>query len=89
MQNDIANLAANTWHDVYALSGIAPGTKIVIYNKGNSTQTYWEGSQPGANDWSGVPIIVNDAAIVDQVNATGCWIKSPAPITINVQVDTQ
>lgn len=87
MQDDIS-LAAGGWHDVYAVSGFAPGTPLLIYNKGNSTQTYWEGAQPLSTSWSGVPIPVNDAAIVTQAGVSGCWIRSGAPLVINVQQAT-
>ncbi len=87
MQPDIS-LAAGIWHNIYTASGIAPGTPILIVNKGSSTAFMWEGSvAPAQSSWDGVWFF-GDPWVADQVGVTGAWIKSNCPVVINVQVYT-
>lgn len=82
------SLPSGTWSNVYAASGIAPGTPILIFNKGGSTAFLWEGSvAPAQSAWDGISFFA-DPQVVDQVGATGCWVKSNGPVLINVQVYT-
>lgn len=83
-------LPANVWNNIYAASGIAPGTPILIYGKANSVAQVFEGpTDPGADAWDGVPLIPQgDPIYVDQKGISGCWIKSGASLRISVQVAT-
>lgn len=83
-------LPANVWNNLYALSGISPGTPILVWVKGNSVCQVWEGAtDPGVDAWDGVPAMPQGAPVyVDQVGVTGCWIKSGASIRVNVQVNS-
>lgn len=84
-------LAANPdgpYHNLYAATGIAPGTPLLIQNKGNSNQVLWEGAQPPDAVWDGVVMGVGDEWVADQIGVTGCWVKSGASLTLCVQVYT-
>ena len=80
---DIA-LSSGVWHDLYAATGFAPGTPLLIYNKGSSTVFVWEGaSDPGAIG-QGAPVL-DVPAIADQDGVTGCWVNSMGSIRLCVQ----
>lgn len=82
MINDIS-LAANQWHDIYAASGFGVGTALVIYNKGASNCVIWEGDSAPVNS-DGTPLGLDEPITVSD-GAPGAWIRSMAPIKINVQ----
>lgn len=83
------SLPANTWSNVYAATGITPGTPIQIFNKAIWDVTVQEAAvQPGAASRDGPCICRADTWIADQSGVTGCWVWSPGPIWINVQVMT-
>lgn len=84
MSADIT-LAAGIWNDVYAASGIAPGTPIQIVNKCNTLIVAQEGTAPAAESWDGPFISPRWPWVADQVGVTGCWVKSMNMIVINVQ----
>jgi hypothetical protein len=79
-------LPANVWNDVYAATGIAPGTPIQIFNKRNELIIAQEGSAPTVGSWDGPFINPMWPWVADQKGVTGCWVKSMGPIVINVQV---
>lgn len=72
-------LAANLWHDFYAVTGIAPGTDVIACNRGNSTLVAYEGAQPPTDSWWGWPAQVGDGL---RIKASSAWIKSGAPIVL-------
>jgi len=83
MSADIS-LPAGQWNDVYAASGIAPGTPIQIFNKRNEFIVVQEGAAPAAGSWDG-PYITAWPWVADQKGVTGCWVKSMSMVVINVQ----
>ena len=86
MSPDIT-LASGMWHDLYVATGITPGTRLLVYNKGSTVAHLWEGSMPGGLMLSeGVPIFSGgEPQIADQVGVTGCWIASLGSLRLNVQ----
>lgn len=85
MSADIS-LPANVWNDVYAATGITPGTPIQISNKRNELVVAQEGSAPSAGSWDGPYLPATWPWVADQKGVTGCWVKSMSTIIINVQV---
>lgn len=78
-------LSSGAWWDLYTASGFAPGTKLLVYNKGSSTAFFWEGSSASGLTLSqGVPVL-SDAHVIDQNGVTGCWVASLATVRLCVQ----
>lgn len=81
------NLPANTWSNIYAATGIAPGTPIQIFNKSIWDVTAQETpTSPNAASRDGPCICRAETWVADQYGVTGCWVWSPGPIWVNVQV---
>lgn len=79
------SLAADQWHNIYALYGISVGTPLLIYNKSISTVMLWDGAAPLSNEsWDGVP--AGDYPVVVESGAAGCWAKSHGRLILSVQV---
>lgn len=80
---------ANTWWDVYALSGIAPGTPIQIFNKSDVVITVQETpTQPAPGTYDGPYVSKAWPWVATQQGVTGCWVRSTDMVFINVQVVT-
>lgn len=78
MNQDIT-LAANTWHDFYAVTGFAPGSDVIGCNRGSSTIVAFEGTQPPSDVFWGWAIPVNGGL---RVKAPTAWVKSVSPLVI-------
>lgn len=76
----------SAWADVYALSGIAPGTALLIQNQsGNVALLQTGATAPQATDNTGRWLQSGLEAVVD-AGAAGLWIRcSPNGITAYVQ----
>lgn len=78
---------ANTWVDVYAATGITPGTPIQIFNKSDVSLVVQETAvAPTAGTYDGPYVSKAWPWIATQQGVTGCWVKSTDMIFINVQV---
>lgn len=78
------SLPSGVWSDLYAATGFAPGTKLLIYNKGSSTVFVWEGASAPTALGQGVPVL-DVPHIADQRSVTGCWVNSMGSIRLCVQ----
>ncbi len=80
MANMIADIrfAANTWVDVYAATGFAVGTPLLIVNKLAAFDALiWEGATPpGAAVLDGMPARY-PSALKTTTNNAGCWAYYP------------
>ena len=76
----------SAWADVYALSGIAPGTALLIQNQSGNVAILQQGAAaPAATDNTGRWLQSGVEAVVD-AGAAGLWIRcSPNGITAYVQ----
>jgi len=76
----------SAWADVYALSGIAPGTALLIQNQSGNVAILQQGAvAPAATDNTGRWLQSGLEAVVD-AGAAGLWIRcSPNGITAYVQ----
>lgn len=78
---------SNTWIDVYAVTGIAPGTPIQIFNKSDVRLVIQERpTAPPPGTFDGPYVTTAWPWIVNQKGVTGCWVKSSDTVFINVQV---
>jgi len=78
---------ANIWWDVYAMTGIAPGTPIQIFNKSDVRLVVQErATAPPPGTFDGPYVATNWPWIATQQGVTGCWVKSSDIVFINVQV---
>lgn len=76
----------SAWADVYALSGIAPGTALLVQNQsGNVALLQTGATAPAPADNTGRWLQSGVEAVVDS-GAAGLWIRcSPNGITAYVQ----
>lgn len=83
MNPDIV-LSAGAWHDLYAATGIDPGTPLLIFSKGMTVTNCWEGAAPPIDTSQGVPIF-GEPFVADQRGVTGAWVASMTEIVLCVQ----
>jgi len=77
------NLTLTDWVNVYATTGIAVGTSIVIQNKAsNPVLLYIAASKPTTSSYDGYAIRSLEAVVVDAAES-GCWIRGSG--VVNVQ----
>lgn len=72
------SIPMNTWKDIYAVTGIAVGTAVQIYNKGSSPcLLVIKATQPTINTM-GVPLGWSDAGNNRYISAgeSGLWVYS-------------
>lgn len=68
------------WTDLYALSGIAPGTRLQIQNKSGGKALVWEGAAPptavGPDDDNrhGYQIFMDGDPVKTTPAPVGCWV---------------
>lgn len=77
---------ASAWADVYALSGITPGTALLVQNQsGNLALLQLGATAPNVNDNTGRWLQSGAEAVID-AGAPGLWMRcSPNGITAYVQ----
>jgi len=76
----------STWANVYALSGITPGTALLVQNQsGTLALLQISATAPDVNDNTGRWVQPGVEAVVD-AGAPGLWMRcSPSGITAYVQ----
>lgn len=84
MAGKIITGAANEWLDVYAASGFAVGTRLLIQNQNGYKYTSKESEAMPESSQDGRWIYPGAEAEVDS-GSPGCWIISDDPITAYVQ----
>ena len=78
--------AANQWVDVYAMTGIAVGTGLLVQAKTDTLVYLWEGSaEPvlGAQDWKmpGYEVDRKRGPVRVRPGATGLWAYAWNPLS--------
>lgn len=80
------NNSTSDWIDLYAASGITPGTKILIQNKSNGYALVIEGAvSPTSTDLSGRMLFRPDEIEID-AGSPGVWYRCFGGINAFVQV---
>lgn len=78
-------LVSGPYINLYSVSGIASGTKVIIQNKTTPpVYVQVQGSQPASTSNDGFLLIPNEFCIIDSPTISGVWVKGSG--TINVQV---
>lgn len=86
MADSTPNIALGqaTWIDLYAASGIAVGTQIIVTNVGRSECRLYAAASAPAQANQGIPLPVYTEA-TNEAGDTGAWIYSVQGGRVNVR----